>query len=222
MALETIMWFRDDLRLIDNDALTWAVQTASEKGTTLLPVFIHEVPTDHAVRPLGQAAYWWQQTSLVALREDLKAHGLPLLELVGDPVELVPAIARALNASAVAWCRRYDLPRRSIDAEVKAALAKSEGTEVHSFPGYLLTEPWEVQTTTGGGYKVFTPFSKKAMGFVADCLDGVQVPSQAPDFTAVAPLNTALEEQRSDGFAPYLEEMWSQLERGGVTIRRAQ
>lgn len=66
MALETIMWFRDDLRLIDNDALTWAVQTASERGTTLLPVFIHEVPTDHAVRPLGQAAYWWQQTSLVA------------------------------------------------------------------------------------------------------------------------------------------------------------
>ncbi|MGJ4099009.1 deoxyribodipyrimidine photo-lyase [Corynebacterium macclintockiae] len=42
MALETIIWFRDDLRLIDNDALTWAVEEASRRGATLLPVFIRE------------------------------------------------------------------------------------------------------------------------------------------------------------------------------------
>ena len=33
-----------------------------------------------------------------------------------------------------------------------------------SFAGHLLTEPWEVQTGTGGPYRVFTPFWRAIAG----------------------------------------------------------
>ncbi|MGJ4050804.1 deoxyribodipyrimidine photo-lyase [Corynebacterium macclintockiae] len=49
------MWFRDDLRLIDNDALTWAVDEASRRGATLLPVFIHEASSGPDRATVGRA-----------------------------------------------------------------------------------------------------------------------------------------------------------------------
>lgn len=156
MSTPTIVWFRDDLRLADNAALTWAAERGPVVG-----LYVHET----VGRGIGRAAAWWLRHSLDALRESLPA---PLIELAGDPREIVPRLARELGAT-VTWNRRYHLT--DIDAEVK------EATGAVSHPGYLLTEPWEVRATP---YRVFTPFFNAARSVL---LDAPPTPLPVPDLT---------------------------------------
>ncbi len=61
-----IVWFRQDLRLSDNPALTLAA-----KEGAVLPIYIldEEGAGDHAT---GSASKWWLHHSLTALNESLK------------------------------------------------------------------------------------------------------------------------------------------------------
>ena len=129
-----------------------------------------EAPLATGVRALGGAAKWWLHHSLLRLIDALDEQGIPLLILNGDPRELLPEIARRTGARTVSWTRRYHLPGREIDAEVKERL-RSQGVEAHSFPGHLLAEPWTVATKQGTAYKVFTPFSRALRSIVDDGLD---------------------------------------------------
>lgn len=156
------MWFRDDLRIIQNEALAQAASQGS-----VIAVFIAEDPHTTGVRPLGGAAKWWLHHSLTQLIDRLAESGIPLVILSGDPRTLIPGIAARTGATYVSWGRRYHQPHRDLDAAVKDTL-RAEGIEVHSFPGHLLAEPWTISTGQGGPYKVFTPFSKRLRVAVED------------------------------------------------------
>ena len=56
-----LLWFRRDLRLFDNPALSAALSDAAS-GRGLLPVFILDPGPD--VRPPGKASLWWLNRSL--------------------------------------------------------------------------------------------------------------------------------------------------------------
>ncbi|HJD79143.1 MAG TPA: DNA photolyase family protein [Corynebacterium pollutisoli] len=149
-----LLWLRDDLRIQDNAAL----ELAREHGP-VTAVFILEDPATTGVRPLGGAASWWLHHSLLRLAEQLAERGIPLHILSGDPAELIPDVARRVNAGLVTWNRRYHQPQRDNDAALKHLL-NQHGLEVHSTPGHLLVEPWLVTTSQGRPYQVFTPFSR--------------------------------------------------------------
>lgn len=151
----TLCWFRDDLRVADHPALHAACEAAGDGGDVIGLYVLDD--TSPGVRPLGGAARWWLHGALESLEERLAALGIPLLVRRGDPQEIVAGIASAVSADRVQWTRRYGGPERNIDAEIKASLPET-GIQVESFPGHLLHEPWTVETTTGGPYKVFTPF----------------------------------------------------------------
>lgn len=137
MGRTQLIWFRDDLRLRDNAALT----AAAARGPV---VGLH---VDETVgRPIGAAARWWRGRSVASI-----SNKLPLIRAAGDPREVVPRIARELDAE-VHWNRRYHLT--DVDAAVKDA------TGATSHPGFLLAEPWAITTGSGSPFKVFTPFSK--------------------------------------------------------------
>ena len=135
----TLVWFRDDLRVTDNPALSWAVSRGEVAG-----VLIDD--TSGGTRPLGRAAAWWRERSVASLSTKL-----PIIYEQGDPREIVPRLATELGAEVV-WNRRYDAV--DLDAEVKRAV------DARTFPGFLLAEPWEINTGTGTPYRVFTPFYK--------------------------------------------------------------
>ena len=160
-----LFWFRDDLRLADNQALTALADWAADHSGVVVGLFVHEDPDATTIRPLGGASRWWQRASLDALRRALSAFDVPLIELAGDPRTVVPDVVDRLGAAAVSWSRRYHKPFIDVDTAVKEQL-KNQGVEVHSFPGYLLTEPWEVRTNSDTAYKVYTPFSKAAGALV--------------------------------------------------------
>ena len=147
----SICWFRQDLRLADNPALT----AAAARGD-VLPVFILD---DASAGPdsIGVASRWWLHHSLQALKNAL---GGILYVTTGDARELIPALARETGASAVFWNRSYEAWRIERDTALKTKLGEA-GIEAESHNGALLWEPWEVKKGDGTPFKVFTPFYRR-------------------------------------------------------------
>ena len=160
--MTSIVWFRRDLRLGDNPALT-----AAAAHGPVMPVFV--LDEVHARMP-GGASRWWLHHSLAALRDRLGG----LLILRGDPIVVLPGLAAEHGASGVYWNRCYDPQSIARDKALKATL-RDRGLTVDTFNAGLLHEPWEVQTGGGGPYKVFSPFWRAARG-----LD-VPAPLPAPE-----------------------------------------
>jgi deoxyribodipyrimidine photo-lyase len=145
-----ILWFRDDLRLADNPALTIAV--ASGRPLICLYVFDQESP---GLRPLGGAARWWLHGALAELEAALAARGGRLVIRQGRAAGIVEGLAIDAGAGAVYWNRRYEAAGREIDAGLKAALGR-RGIAAESRNGSLLAEPWTVTSQAGSPFRVFS------------------------------------------------------------------
>ena len=133
-----IAWFREDLRLTDNPALTAALAG----GGPVICLYIQETGMEGA-RPMGGAALWWLDKSLKALAASLEATGGNLVLRTGHPKQVLLDLASESGAKSVVWNRRYSEPEKSVDADIKATL-KSAGIAADSFNARLLMEPWEV------------------------------------------------------------------------------
>ncbi|MCP8938547.1 DNA photolyase family protein [Alsobacter sp. SYSU M60028] len=151
-----IVWFRDDLRLSDNPALTDAMR----RGAPVLAAYVFDEESPD-VRPPGGASRWWLHHSLSALERGLAARGGRLAIFRGAGAETIVGLAKAADAACVVWNRRYGAAERQVDSAAKAAL-RSAGREAESFNAALLREPWEVKSRAGAPMKVFTPFWKAA------------------------------------------------------------
>ena len=147
-----LIWFRQDLRLHDNPALTHAV----DNGYAIIPVYIldDENAGDHK---MGGAARWWLHQSLKSLNADLRDH---MVFRVGKADEVLPQLILDTGASAVFWNRCYEPWRIKRDEDIKFGL-RDNGLEAQSFNGSLLWEPWEIKNQQGLPYKVFTPYYRK-------------------------------------------------------------
>ncbi|ACK49353.1 Deoxyribodipyrimidine photo-lyase [Methylocella silvestris BL2] len=172
-----IVWFRDDLRLADNEALAAALST----GGPLLCVYILEDGTA-GFRPLGGAARWWLHHSLQALGQDIAAKGGRLDLFCGEARRILPALAEAAGARIICWTRRYGGPEMAVDAALKAQF-KTSGVEAKSFNGHLLHEPWDITRGDGHGFAVYTPYWRAASAAAQ-----VGEPLPAPDRLPAAPI----------------------------------
>lgn len=152
-----IVWFRQDLRLSDNPALTAAVAS----GRPVLPVYVLDDETPAGWRP-GGASRWWLHGSLEALAAGLADCGARLLLRSGDAAKVIPELVRATGAGAVYWNRCYEPYAVERDSRIKADL-KTLGVDAESHNGSLLFEPWEVRNQAGDRYKAFTPFWKACL-----------------------------------------------------------
>jgi deoxyribodipyrimidine photo-lyase len=150
-----IVWFREDLRLADQPALTAAVAT----GQPLILLFIRETRAINARHP-GGASNWWLNRSLLSLGAAIVKRGGYLTFRSGNAQDIITAIIAETQATGVFWNRRYDAEGRAIDSALKDHL-KVIGVAATSFNGRLLNEPWEITSGNGGWYKVFTPYWKQ-------------------------------------------------------------
>ncbi len=147
-----VVWFRDDLRIADNPALTAAL--SHRAPVIALFVLDEESP---GVRPLGGAAKWWLHHSLSAVASALAGLGISLVLRRGPAEKVVDEVVAAVGAAAIFWNRRYGGPERLVDAKLKKSLI-DQGLEAESFAAGLLFEPWTIHTRKGEPYSVFTPF----------------------------------------------------------------
>ena len=147
----SLFWFRQDLRLSDNPALT----AAAEAGA-VLPVYI--LDDSHAGdHKMGSASRWWLHKSLQSLNDSLDGK---LLVLKGDPAKHLAALAAASGAKKLYWNRCYEPWRIARDTAIKTEFVE-QGFHVESHNGSLLWEPWDVTKADGTPYRVFTPYFRR-------------------------------------------------------------
>ena len=199
---KTIVWLRQDLRLGDNPALFHAC----EKGK-IIPLFILDIND----RELGGASKWWLHHSLSALQT--KLGGLVLRR--GDPLIILQSLLQKTGADGVYWNRGYEPHIIERDTEIKATLG-ADGFDIQSFNGSVVREPWELQTGSGGPYKVYTPFWKKNLA------QGIPEPIDAP-FIKLATLDNLSDNLEDWNLCPTnpnwakdWEELWTPGETGAT------
>jgi deoxyribodipyrimidine photo-lyase len=173
-----LVWFRQDLRLLDNPALTAALAGAD----TVIPLFV--LPDD-----LGGAARWWLHHSLTALAAALAARGAALVLRRGPAASALAALVAETGASAVHATICPEPSWRAADAELAERLEGS-GARLHRH-WQTLFEPDSIRTKTGGLYGMFTPFANtlRAMGAPPRPVkepDRIPGPTRAPASDALA------------------------------------
>ena len=143
MTAPTLLWLRRDLRLDDHPALT----QAAARGP-VIAVFIR----DQGVRDLPAAPALRLELSLRAFADRLDAIASRLILRSGEPGAVLRALMAETGADQVYCTRRHDPEGRAQDE------ALSRQLPLKQFRGFLLSEPEDVTTKSGTGFKVFTPF----------------------------------------------------------------
>jgi len=158
------VWFRRDLRVADNPALTWAANT----GRPVVPLYILD---DDGLDVPGGASRWWLHGSLSVLDQALRSKGSRLIVAQGDPRAVLERLVSETAASALVWNRRYE-PRTIAQDRDIMTWGKDAGLEVTSFNAGLLHEPWTIQSGIGSPYRVFTPYLKACLARGHDAPQG--------------------------------------------------
>jgi deoxyribodipyrimidine photo-lyase len=203
-----LVWFRNDLRLADNPALSAAL----ERGEPLVLVYIYETK-EVGFREMGGASKVWLHGSLASLSKDIEARGGSLILRRGNPADILPELIEETGARHVFWNRRYGLAERDADAALKTQLTE-KGYAVETFNGSLLTEPWTFKTGSGGYYRVFTPYWKQVQANyqvpaplpAPETLDCVKAGSDTLDAWALLPTRP--------NWATGFDQVWSPGEAG--------
>ena len=147
-----LFWHRRDLRLADNLGLASATaRTAAVTGVFVLDPGILEAPG------LAPARLWFLLESLRELQRAWRATGSRLVILRGDPAALLPQLAAALQAEAVAWNRDVEPYGRERDRRVERAL-RARGCRVEVGWDQLLVPPDALRTGGGDPYRVYGPY----------------------------------------------------------------
>lgn len=160
--MTTLVWFREDLRLHDNPALSYA----AAKGA-VLPVFV--LP-----QGLGGARRWWLHHSLESLARDLAEQDVSLILRTGQPQQILTDICIESNITEVVYNRVYSPDGIQQGTVVKETL-RDKDIGVKSFNGQLLIEPTEILNKQGQPFKVFTPFWRHCL----NCIDPAAVQATA-------------------------------------------
>lgn len=147
-----LVWFCLDLRLRDNPALDAAIAT----GHPVVLVFVWSAEDGGAYAP-GAASRWWLHQSLRRLDGSLQAKGSRLIVRRGPVAETLLSLAAETGARRIFRSRVYS-PAALADERHLAGNLNAAGITIESFNASLLFEPGSIRSTTGGPFRVFTPF----------------------------------------------------------------
>ncbi|MFB2593883.1 deoxyribodipyrimidine photo-lyase [Paracoccus sp. p4-l81] len=162
-----LVWFRRDLRLADNPAISAA-------GPGWQGVFI----LDDALLAQGAASTWRLAQGLAALDKDLRVRGGALWIGRGDPAVVLADLAARTGARAV-HANAWPAPaQRPIDRAVGEALAQRDiRLTLHS--GAFLVSPGRVLTGDGRMYQVYSAFARALWALDPPDASGDPVPAPA-------------------------------------------
>ncbi len=155
-----VVWFRTDLRLADNPALTAAIA----RGGPLVPVYIW-APQEEGDWAPGAASRWWLHHSLERLRGALAQLGAQLILRRGPMLETLCGLVRDTKAGAVFWSRRYEPAVLERDRRIEQQLC-ALGCQVEIHPANLLTDPITVRNKSGKPFQVFSAFWKSCLASI--------------------------------------------------------
>jgi len=154
MTKRAIVWFRNDLRLSDNESL----QKALEENEEVIPLFILED------RILSEDTYGFVKTgpfrlrflieSVISLREELTRRSAGLIIATGDPVNILGKVSAFYNTSRIYASK--EVTSEEILTEKKLA----DKFELSLYWGSLLYHPEDITFTKEEIPDIFTHFRK--------------------------------------------------------------
>ena len=153
-----IHWFRRDLRVSDNTALSEAVRRAER----VVPVFILE-DAFRTGPDVGAARLAFLLQSMESLRKNLTELGYPLIVRNGKSEQVLPRLCQEIGAQAVFANKRYEPYAQARDSRVFNAL-NAVGIGFELFKDAVVWEEAEILTQAGKPYTVFTPYSRAWKG----------------------------------------------------------
>ena len=150
--MKGLVWFRRDLRLRDNPALSAACQECQE----IVPLFVFDEPLlrSHA---FGSACVGFMLGCLEELRRSLALHGVSLAWRMGDPIESVMQAASDFKVDAVYWNRDYEPAALERDCTVQQRLAQ-HGWTVRTFKDHVVFEAEEVRGQSGDPFQRYSAY----------------------------------------------------------------
>ena len=146
-----VIWFRQDLRLADHQALA----AAMAGGRPVVPLYVLDDEAADSWR-MGGASRWWLHGSLAALDAALRERGSGLVLRRGAARAVVPAVAREADAVEIHAGRMHEPWARRQESEVAAAL----GGRLVLHQTTTLFDLDAIRTKTGGIYGIYAPFLK--------------------------------------------------------------
>jgi deoxyribodipyrimidine photo-lyase len=159
--MRPLVWFRSDLRTLDNAALSHAAR-AADAGAFALFVISPGEWREHDYAP---AKVDLILRTLRELSASLAKYNIPLLirtaPLAKDVPIVVTTVMREHACDALFFNKEYEVNEARRDARV-AALCKQQGWSVTACTDQSILEPGDVLTGEGRPFTVFTPFKKAA------------------------------------------------------------
>jgi deoxyribodipyrimidine photo-lyase len=150
-----VFWFRRDLRLEDNHALSSAVVT----GLPVLPLFIFDTNiTDDLPEDDPRINFIYQQ--LDSLNKELVRSGGSILVLKGDPVNIWEELISEFDINAVFINEDYEPYAIKRDSDI-GLLLKNHNISLFRFKDQVIFEKDEILKNDGSPYTVFTPYKDK-------------------------------------------------------------
>ncbi|ODQ01774.1 deoxyribodipyrimidine photo-lyase [Salinivibrio sp. SS2] len=170
-----LVWFRRDLRCLDNRAL----HAACEANEPVVGLFV-ETPDQWAAHHMAPIQAGLIEARLKALRDELGALNIPLLVTRAADYkkasEMVATLANSLNINAVFVNREYELNEQNRDRQAQQQV-EAQGIDWYAYHDRNLFAPGTIRSGKGDAYKVFTPFKKACLR----ALEGMdQSPLKAP------------------------------------------
>jgi deoxyribodipyrimidine photo-lyase len=179
MVNTAIVWFRNDLRVHDNEALTEAIQ----KADNVIPVYVFDTRIF-----LGKTSFGFRKTerfrakfiieSVLDLQQQLRKLGSDLIIRVGHPEDEIFTIAK-LSKSSWVYCNRE---RTSEEVKVQDALEKNLwkiGQELRYARGKMLLHTADLPFPVCQVPDVFTNFRKEVEG-ITPIREPLDSPHQMP------------------------------------------
>jgi deoxyribodipyrimidine photo-lyase len=174
-----IVWFRNDLRLHDNEA----IYEARKKCDFIVPVYVFDERTF-----LGKTRYGFEKVgkfrtkfiieAIADLRQNLQSIGSDLIIRIGKPEEIIFELAKSIKSTCI-YCNRE---RTQEEVNVQDKLEKnlwSAGQEIKYVRGKMLYHTSDLPFPISQVPDVFTQY-RKEIEHIVPLRSPIEKPSELP------------------------------------------
>ena len=153
MSSTGIFWIREDFRIENNPALSFA----SQNHDNVIALYIYD---NNDFDNKREAQKWWVYKSLETLKKELSDYKINLEIVKGDELEIFSKLNKKDNIS-IYWNKIYEPDVISKGKKIRDLFIKNQ-INYKYFKGNILNEFQEITKNDGTPFKVFTPFWRNA------------------------------------------------------------
>ncbi|MBN2165397.1 MAG: deoxyribodipyrimidine photo-lyase [Marinilabiliaceae bacterium] len=155
-----VYWFRRDLRIEDNMALFYAMQS----GHKVLPIFIFDINIlDELDIYDARVSFIYQL--LYKLQCEVRKQGGSIATYHNNPLDVFKILLEKYDIEAVYCNSDYEPYSIHRDDAVNVFL-RSKGVPFYSFHDHVIFSPLQILKENGQPYTVFTPYKRKWLSMI--------------------------------------------------------